>query len=136
MKKWIVSLLLLGTVSPLLAQLGNPPGLSLKVYIMRDSVEVPSSEGINPHRPGRLMIEANPNDPRKKILEADMRIEVIHARGMSMMSATSMTGLKEFKRSDVLTKLRPALRAGDRVVVTFMLPGQSEPLAHLLPVKE
>jgi hypothetical protein len=89
---------------------------------------------LNSQSQGKLLVEADPNDIRAKIYDTQLLIEVIHARGPSVLTTLPMTGLKEFERRDVLKTLRPALQKGDRIVFTFRMMSESKPSAYIIKI--
>lgn len=124
-------LILLGTALPSFSQLGTPRGADFNVVVLTRSItgEKTQIKGeIVPSIQGRLLVEADPNDIRKEIYEKGLLIEVIHARKAAALTTISLTGLRSFENNDVLKTLRPALQTGDRIVLTFKMMADPEPL--------
>ena len=119
------------------AQPGHTSGPSFKIVI-RDSITGEKTNlGAYLDRPysGKLLVEADPNDLRKEIFDKQLLIEVMHARGSSVLMMIPLTGLKAFEKNDVLKSLRPGLQSGDRIVLTFRMMSDSEPRAQIIKIK-
>jgi hypothetical protein len=137
MKTFSILFILLAAFFPSFSQLENRPVLALKVMLLQDSItgkKIEVNNTLTTGTTGRLLLEADPNDPEKEIYDSQLLIEVIHARGSSALTTISFAGLKDFARDDVLKTLRPALRPGDRIVLTYKMMSQSNPMAWVINI--
>ena len=138
MKRYSILFILLTNSLYSFAQLGNSPDPSLRFVLLLDSItgeKTSLGSSLAPNTPGKLLVEADPNDIRKEIYDKQLLIEVIHARGTSAMTVIPLTGLKEFETNDVLKTLRPRLESGDRIVITFRMMADAEPMALMISVR-
>lgn len=119
------------------SQLGGPeegPSLRLVFYDSIAGSKVVFDGNLSRQFQGRLLLEADPNDILAKSYDTQLLIEVIHARGRSVLTTIPLTGLKEFRRVDVLKTLRPALQEGDRIVLTYKMMSEAQPSAFIIKI--
>ena len=131
MRRCSFLLILLGAALPSLSQLqGRKAAVVFRVYLRADSTSGEKTQVQNEIDAGteeKLLVEADSADARRNIFDKDLLIEVIHARGTSALTTISLMGLKAFEENDVMKTLRPALRAGDRLVLTFKMMSDRDP---------
>jgi hypothetical protein len=138
MKSYLILVILLTGFSPSFSQFGNSTFQAVKVMLLQDSItekKIPVGGSLRAETAGRLLLEADQNDPRREIYNTQLLVEAIHARGSSAMNVIAFTGLDEFNRSDVLKIFRPDLRSGDRIVLTFKMMSQAKPTARVINIE-